>query len=54
VARFKSDLVAGLIEVFALREQGLIENLVAADKKLGEVAAAEGLSVLNPDPALPA
>jgi predicted nucleic acid-binding protein len=89
LARFKSDLVAGLIEVFALtefhygmaeqliekhrtrqrlrtldslqlavaldlREQGLIENFVAADKKLGEVAAAEGLSVLNPDPSLPA
>jgi len=37
-----------------LREQGLIENFVAADKNLGEVAAAEGLSVLNPDPSLPA
>ena len=89
LARFKSDLVAGSIEVFALTEfhygvaeqliekhwtrqrlrtldslqlavaldlraQGLIESFVAADKSLGEVAAAEGLSVLNPDPLLPA
>ena len=89
LARFKTDLVAGLIEVFALtelhygmaeqliqkhwtrlrlrtldslqlaialdlRERGLIENLVAADRNLGEAAAAEGLSVLNPDPPLPA
>ena len=82
--RFKSDLVAGLMGVFALTEfhyrraeqliekhwarqrlrtldslqlavaldlsvQGLIEQFVAADKTLGEVAEIEGLPVLNPD-----
>jgi uncharacterized protein len=87
--RFKSDLVAGVMGVFALTEfhyrraeqlieknwarqrlrtldslqlavaldlhgQGLIENFVTADKKLGEVAEIEGLSVLYPDESLPA
>ena len=82
--RFKSDLVDGLMGVFALTEfhfrraeqlieknwtrqrlrtldslqlaialdlhaQGLIGTFVAADKKLGEAAEIEGLSVLNPD-----
>ena len=32
-----------------LRAQGLIETFVAADKVLYEVAALEGLSVLNPE-----
>ena len=86
--RFKSDLVAGLMGVFALTGfhyrgaetthrkalgttatpdarlqlavardlygQGLIEQFVAADKKLGEVAEIEGLPVLNPYYSLPA
>jgi predicted nucleic acid-binding protein len=82
--RFKSDLVAGVMAVFALKEfhyrraehlietnrvrqrlrtldslqlavaldlhgQGLIEKFVTADKKLGEKAETEGLSVLYPD-----
>lgn len=89
LARFKSDLVTGVIDVFALsefhyrraeqliekrwlrqrlrtldalqlavaldlHEQGVVEHFVAADKRLGEVAAAEGMMVINPDLSPPA
>jgi hypothetical protein len=32
-----------------LREQGLVDRFVVADRALGEVAVAEGLAVLNPE-----
>jgi hypothetical protein len=32
-----------------LREQGLLDHFVVADRALGEVAMAEGLAVLNPE-----
>lgn len=34
-----------------LRDQGLIERFVAADRALCEAAALDGMSVLNPDEA---
>ena len=33
-----------------LSQHGLLDSFVVADKRLAEVASAEGLTVLNPEP----